>query len=99
MLRPLPKMRSLATLYSAGFPPSVFAAISCAFLIASLAAACAARVIAWVVWLPPETQVHGRFIDVLPHVTTQCSQVMPIISAATRCTSLSDSVPRLPMPD
>ena len=35
---------------------------------ASDATACAARVMAWVVWLPPEGQVHGRFFDVLPQV-------------------------------
>ena len=59
----------------------------------------AARVIAWVVWLPPETQVHGRFFAVLPQVISHFSQGTPRISAATRWTSLTDSVPRLPMPD
>ena len=49
-------------------PPSVFAAISCSFFFASVAAACAARVIACVVWLPPWLQVYGRFFEVLPQV-------------------------------
>src|SRR6202043_4073179 len=64
-----------------------------------MAAACAARVMACVVWLPPETQVHGRFFDVFPHVTSHFSQGTPRPSATTRCTSLMDSVPKLPMPD
>ena len=51
-------MRSPDSRYAAGAPPSRLAAISCALAIASEAAACAARVIAWVVWLPPETQVY-----------------------------------------
>jgi hypothetical protein len=67
--------------------------------IASVAAACAARVCACVVWLPPETQDQGRFLLVLPHVSSHFSHGMPTISAATRCVSLIDSVPRLPMPD
>ena len=75
------------------------AAISCALAMASDAAACAARVIACVVWLPPETQVHGRFCEVSPQAMTTLSHGMPIISAATRCTSKTDSVPRLPTPD
>src|SRR5207237_10565571 len=50
-------------------------------------------------WLPPETPLHGRFCPVLPHVTTTFSHGTPSISAATRCVSLNDSVPRLPMPD
>src|SRR5215510_3253025 len=65
---------------------------------ASLAAACAARVIACVVWLPPDTQDQGRFLLVSPHVTSHFSHGMPIISAATRLVSLYDSVPRLPTP-
>src|ERR1700676_5154957 len=64
-----------------------------------MAAACAARVMACVVWLPPETQVHGRFLLVLPHSTSHFSQGTPRTSATTRCTSLMDSVPRLPIPD
>jgi hypothetical protein len=43
-----------------------------------------ARVIACVVWLPPDTQLHGRFLEVSPQVTVHFSQGMPIISAATR---------------
>ena len=70
MLRPPPETRSLATRYDSGVPPSVFAAISCSFFLASLAAACAARVIACVVWLPPCPQVFGRYFDVLPQVTS-----------------------------
>ena len=66
---------------------------------ASAATAYAARVIAWVVWLPPEGHVHGRFFDVLPQVMSHFSQGTPISSATTRCTSVQDSVPRLPMPD
>ena len=66
---------------------------------ASLAAACAARVIACVVWLPPDTQVQGRGCEVSPQLTTTFSHGRPIISAATRCTSKTDSVPRLPTPD
>ena len=66
---------------------------------ALLATACAARVMAWVVWLPPETQVHGRFLAELPHVISTFSQGTPSISAVTRWTSCTDSVPRLPMPD
>ena len=64
-----------------------------------LATACAARVIAWVVWLPPETQVHGRFLAELPQVISHFSHGTPSISAVTRWTSCTDSVPRLPMPD
>src|SRR5262245_14354649 len=61
--------------------------------------ACAARVMACVVWLPPDEQVHGRFLLVFPHTTSHCSHGTPINSAATRCTSLIACVPRLPMPD
>src|SRR4029079_19361443 len=61
-------------------------------------AACAARVITCVVWLPPETQLHGRFLDVSPHVMSTLSQGTPIISADTRWQSDHASVPRLPMP-
>src|SRR5438067_13820794 len=99
MLPPGPETRSFATVYCSAFPPCVFAAISCSFFTASMPAACAARVCACVVWLPPETQLHGRFCPVLPHVTTTFSHGTPSISAATRCVSLNDSVPRLPMPD
>jgi hypothetical protein len=53
-------------------------------LIASLAAACAARVVACVVWLPPDTQLHGRFLDVSPQAISTFSQGMPNISAETR---------------
>ena len=67
-------------------------------MIPSVATACAARVIACVVWLPPDTQLHGRFLDVSPHVRTTFSHGTPIISAATRWQSENDSVPRLPMP-
>ena len=42
------------------------AAISCSFFFASIPAAWAARVIAWIVWLPPLGHVHGRFFDVSP---------------------------------
>ena len=63
-------------------------------------AACAARVIAWVVWLPPDTQLHGRFLPVLPQVTSHFSHGMPDHLGRRRDgTSLIDSVPRLPMPD
>src|SRR5207245_11068417 len=81
-----------------GRPPRSFAAICCSFLIASLAVACAARVIACVVWLPPDTQLHGRFLDVSPQVMLTFSQGTPSISADTRWQSDHDSVPRLPMP-
>src|SRR5689334_8437637 len=64
----------------------------------SLAAACAARVIASVVWLPPDTHDHGRFLLVSPQATSHSSHGMPIISAATRFVSEYDSVPRLPTP-
>src|SRR5258708_15818962 len=64
-----------------------------------MATACAARVMACVVWLPPDTQVHGRFLLVLPHSTSHFSHGTPRTSATTRCTSLMDSVPRLPVPD
>src|SRR6185437_12328988 len=64
-----------------------------------MATACAARVMACVVWLPPETQVHGRFFDVFPHSTSHFSQGTPRTSATTRWTSLMDSVPKLPIPD
>ena len=66
---------------------------------ASDAAACAARVIACVVWLPPDTQVHGRCCEVSPQAMTTSSHGMPSISAAGRWTSNTDSVPRLPTPD
>src|SRR5919197_483527 len=49
--------------------------------------------------LPPDTQLHGRFCPVLPHVTTTFSHGTPSMSAATRCVSVNDSVPRLPIPD
>src|ERR1700680_2940925 len=54
---------------------------------------------ACVVWLPPDGQVHGRFFPVCPQVISHFSQGMPRISAVTRWQSLTDSVPRLPMPD
>src|SRR4029434_10421218 len=50
------------------------------------------------VWLPPETQLQGRFLDVSPHVISTFSQGTPSISAVTRWQSDQDSVPRLPMP-
>src|ERR1700733_14084066 len=53
---------------------------------------------ACVVWLPPDAQLQGRFLVVLPQVRSTFSQGMPTISAATRCASLKFSVPRLPMP-
>src|SRR5947207_15825719 len=98
MLPPGPDTLPPATLYDSGLPPCAFAAISCSFLIASVAAACAARVIACAVWLPAEMHVHGRFFDVFPKTTSHCSQGTPIISAATRCTSNAEWVPRLPTP-
>src|SRR5579862_1982353 len=96
---PLRKTRSFATSYCSGLPPSFLAAISCSFCLPSIAAACAARVIACVVWLPPETQVQGRFLDVLPQVTSHFSHGTFRISATTRCTSRRDSVPKFPTPD
>ena len=36
---------------------------------------------------------------VLPQVTSTCSHGTPRISADTRCTSITDSVPKFPMPD
>src|SRR5215469_11637520 len=96
---PLRYTRSFATSYCSGLPPRVLAAISCSFALPSIAAAYAARVIACVVWLPPDTQVHGRFFDVLPQVTSHFSQGTPRTSATTRCTSRRDSVPRFPTPD
>src|SRR5215203_2026178 len=99
MLPPGPETRPPATLYAAGLPPCALAAISCSLLIASVAAACAARVIACAVWLPADTHVHGRFFTVLPKTTSHCSHGTPSISAATRCTSITECVPRLPMPD
>src|ERR1035438_8809110 len=71
---PLRKTRSLATSYCSGLPPSFFAAISWSFFLASIAVAYAARVIACVVWLPPETQVKGRFFDESPHITSHFSR-------------------------
>ena len=47
---------------------------------------------------PTRTSTAGA-CDVLPQVTSTFSHGMPSISAATRCTSITDSVPRLPMPD
>ena len=66
---------------------------------ASIAAAWAARVIAWIVWLPPEMHVHGRCLAVLPHVMSHFSHGTSRISATTRCTSITEWVPRLPTPD
>ena len=40
-------------------------------------AAYAARVMACVVWLPPETQVQGRFFAVLPQVMSHFSHGTP----------------------
>src|ERR1700730_5012969 len=51
------------------------------------------------VWLPPEGQLHGRFLAVLPQVISHFSHGMPSISAVTRWVSLTDAVPRLPIPD
>ena len=99
MLPPGPETLPPATLYASGLPPCAFAAISCSFLIASVAAACAARVIACAVWLPAEMQVHGRFFAVLPKTTSHFSHGWPSISAAWRCTSNTECVPWLPMPD
>src|SRR5438552_11398500 len=99
MLPPGPDTLPPATLYASGLPPLVFAAISCSFLIASVDAACAARVIACAVWLPAETQVFGTFFEVLPNTTSHCSHGTSSISATTRCTSNTECVPRLPMPD
>ena len=70
--------------YDSGLPPSLRAAISLALAMASVAAACAARVIACVVWLPPETHVHGRCCEVSPQATTTFSHGTPSISAAGR---------------
>ena len=54
---------------------------------ASMPAACAARVIACVVWLPPWPQVFGRFFDgVAPRDVALSPSGMPSISAATRWT-------------
>src|SRR5439155_383771 len=61
-------------------------------------APCAARVVACVVWLPPDTQLHGRFLEVSPQAISTFSQGTPSISAATRWQSDHDSVPRLPTP-
>jgi hypothetical protein len=80
-------------------PPRVVAAISWSFRVASIATAWAARVIACVVWLPPETHVNGRCFAVLPHTTSHLSQGTPRTSAAARWTPITDSVPRFPMPD
>ena len=97
-LRPPLDTRPFATVYDSGVPPSARAA-TCSFLMASVAAACAARVMACVVWLPPEMHVHGRCFDVLPQVTSTISHGMPSSSADARCTPLTDSEPKLPMPD
>src|SRR2546425_7986729 len=99
MLRPPLDTRSFATWYDSGLPPSVRAAISCSFFFASIAAACAARVIACAVCDPPETHVQGRYFDVFPHVTSHFSHGTSRTSADTRCTSVIDSVPRFPIPD
>ena len=56
-------------------------------------------VIAWIVWLPPEMHVHGRFLAVFPHVMSHFSHGTSSTSATTRCTSMTEWVPRLPMPD
>ena len=52
--------------------------------IASCAAAWLARVIAWMVWLPSDVQVHGRCLLVSPHTTSTFSHGTPRISAGTR---------------
>ena len=62
-------------------------------------AAQAARVMACVVWLPPEGALYGKFLEVLPQTTSIFSQGTSSTSATTRCESCTDSVPRLPMPD
>src|ERR1700735_4264614 len=54
---------------------------------------------ACVVWLPPDGQLHGRLRPVWPQVISHLSQGTPRISAVTRWQSLTDSVPRLPIPD
>jgi hypothetical protein len=43
--------------------------------------------------------VDGRFLAVLPQVTSHFSHGMPTSSAEMRWQSNTDSVPRLPMPD
>ena len=48
---------------------------------------------AWIVWLPPLLQVHGRFFAVSPQVTSTFSHGTPRISADTRWQSLTDPVP------
>src|ERR1700689_1262736 len=54
---------------------------------------------ACVVWLPPDGQVQGRLRPVWPQVISHLSHGTPSTSAVTRWQSLTDSVPRLPMPD
>src|SRR6266850_4084321 len=91
--------RSLPSVYSDGEPPRSRAAISCSFSRASVAPARFARVIACVVWLPTDMQLHGRFFEVLPQLTTIFSHGMARTSPATRARSIIECVPRLPTPD
>ena len=75
------------------------AAISRSLRIASCAAAWLARVIAWMVWLPSDVQVHGTCLLVSPQTTSTFSHGTSRISAGTRATSMTEWVPRLPAPD
>src|SRR5579862_4666696 len=96
---PLRNTFSFATSYCSGFPPRLLAAISCSRCLASMATACAARVMECVVWLPPDTHDQGRFLELEPQQTSHFSHGTPRTSAPTRWTSITDSVPRLPIPD
>ena len=58
-----------------------------------------ARVMAWVVWLPTDMQLHGMCFDVLPKFTSTLSHGTASTSAATRARSMQECVPRLPTPD
>jgi hypothetical protein len=81
-----------------GFPPCDFAATSFSFCLHSVP-----RQTPRASWhassgCRPSARVRKIF-DVSPHTTSQISHGTPSTSAPARCTSITDSVPRLPMPE
>jgi hypothetical protein len=54
--------------------------------------------IACVVWLPTDMQVHGTPFEVSPQTISTLSHGIARTSAATRPMSITECVPRLPMP-
>lgn len=68
-------------LVAGGRAAAHLAATSCSLVLRSVAAAWAARVMACTVWLPADTQVHGRPLAELPQTTSNCSHGVSSTSA------------------